>query len=145
MIKIRGMKPVILTFFVALLNVVNMDAFGAENRGYDPAILEQGKTIFKANCAACHGDNAQGTVTNWQQRDANGKFPPPPLNGTAHTWHHPIGGLAHTIRKGTLAIGGTMPAWEDKLSDDDVFSIILWLSSLWPDEIYNAWLARNSK
>jgi mono/diheme cytochrome c family protein len=137
-------KPVIVTFFVVLLNLAHIDVFGAESRGYDPALLEQGKAIFKANCSTCHGDNAQGSGTNWHQRDANGKFPPPPLNGTAHTWHHPINGLAHTIKKVTLEIGGSMLAWEGKLSHEEVFSVILWLSSLWPDEIYNAWIQRST-
>jgi len=105
------MKPILITFFTTYLIAVSLGALGAENRGYDTALLEQGKAVFQTNCAVCHGDNAQGTVSNWQQRDENGKLPPPPLNGTAHTWHHPIGGLAHTIKKGTLSIGGSMPAW----------------------------------
>lgn len=138
------MKQILITFVAACFGIANINAFGAENRGYDIALLEQGKMVFQANCASCHGSNAQGIEANWQQRDANGKLPPPPLNGTAHTWHHPIGGLAHTIKKGTLSIGGSMPAWEDKLSDEEVFSVIVWLTSLWPDEIYNAWLERNN-
>jgi len=138
------MKPILVAFFTVLVSTTNFGAFGAENRGYDAALLEQGNTVFQKNCATCHGDNAQGTVSNWQQRDENGKLPPPPLNGTAHTWHHPIGGLAHTIKKGTLSMGGSMPAWEDKLSDEEVFSVIVWLTSLWPDEIYKAWLQRNN-
>ena len=139
------MKLILISFFITLLSLPNSSAFAAKNRGYEPALLEQGKAVFQANCAVCHGINAQGTVTNWQQLDANGKLPPPPLNGTAHTWHHPIRGLAHTIKKGTLSIGGSMPAWEEKLSDEEVFSVIIWLTSLWPDEIYNAWLERNNK
>jgi len=38
-----------------------------------------------------------------------------------------------------------MPAWRDKLSEDDTFSIIVWLTSLWPDEIYDAWMQRNKE
>jgi len=109
----------------------------------DPAILQQGHSLFVENCAACHGENAQGTVKNWQQPGADGKLPPPPLNGTAHTWHHSIKDLAHTIQNGTIGIGGSMPAWQGKLSEDETFDIIVWLSSLWPDEIYDAWMERN--
>jgi mono/diheme cytochrome c family protein len=123
---------------------VNASPVDAQDRGYDPIMLEQGQSLYRANCAVCHGQNAEGTVKNWQERDADGKLPPPPLNGTAHTWHHPVERLALTIRDGTQAIGGNMPPWKDQLSNDEIFAIIIWLTSLWPDEIYQAWLQRNN-
>ena len=69
--------------------------------------------------------------------------PPPPLNGTAHAWHHPRKALIYTIKNGTQAIGGNMPAWKDKLTDDEIESIILWFQSKWPDELYQAWAQRD--
>ena len=111
----------------------------------DQVVIDQGRVLFSDNCAVCHGDKAQGTVREWQKPDASGKYPPPPLNGTAHTWHHPIGALGKTIRNGTLSIGGSMPPWKDKLSEDEIFSIIMYVSSLWPDEIYQAWMKRNQQ
>lgn len=50
--------------------------------------IEAGKTVFSENCEVCHGARSRGLVRNWRQRDENGNLPPPPLNGTAHTWHH---------------------------------------------------------
>ena len=126
-----------------LLNFVTINAHAQTERVSDPALLERGKNLFQENCAECHGQHAQGTVENWQIAGEDGKYPPPPLNGTAHAWHHPIGGLAHTIKNGTLGMGGSMPGWKDKLSDDEIFAIILWISSLWPDEIYESWMQRN--
>ena len=114
------------------------------DRGYDPLMLQKGQELYQANCANCHGMNAEGTVRNWHERDENGNLPPPPLNGTAHTWHHPIKSLALTIRNGTQAIGGNMPPWRNKLTDDEIFEIIIWLTSLWPDEIYQTWLKLNN-
>jgi mono/diheme cytochrome c family protein len=111
----------------------------------DQKLLHSGNALFQQHCAICHGQRAEGTVSNWQQRDENGKLPPPPLNGTAHAWHHPVQGLAHTIKNGTLSIGGSMPAWKDKLDDEEIFAIIIWIASLWPDELYNSWMQRNSK
>ena len=111
----------------------------------DQAVIDQGRILFSENCAVCHGDKAQGTVKDWQKPDASGKYPAPPLNGTAHTWHHPISALGKTIRIGTLSIGGSMPPRNDKLSEDEIFSIIMYLSSLWPDEIYQAWMQRNQQ
>ena len=86
--------------------------------------------------------DGQGTP-NWQKRDAEGKLPPPPLNGTAHTWHHPVKVLFRTVREGTASLGGNMPPWQDKLSNDEILLIINWITSLWPDEIYEAWKRRN--
>ncbi len=117
---------------------------GAIPRVTDPDILNQGRDLFKTHCAICHGANAEGTTPNWKQRDAQGNLPPPPLNGTAHAWHHSLYSLMHTIRQGTLSIGGNMPAWSREiLSDDDIFAIIIWFSSLWPDELFEYWMEMN--
>jgi len=32
-----------------------------------------------------------------------------------------------------------MPAWRDKLSDDEIDDIIVWFQSRWPDQVYAAW------
>lgn len=107
-------------------------------RSFDFAQLRRGQQLFQKNCAACHGMEAEGT-TNWQQRDADGKFPAPPLNGTAHAWHHSLDNLRETIRKGTFRLGGKMPPWEGRLSDTEIDDIIVWFQSKWSDEIYMAW------
>ena len=111
----------------------------------DPAILQNGQQLFLQNCAACHGQQAQGLTENWKQAGADGKYPAPPLNGTAHTWHHSAKGLVSTIQNGTIGIGGNMPAWKGKLSKRDSLHIVIWLTSLWPEEVYQAWWKRNKK
>lgn len=113
-------------------------------RSFDFAQINHGGQLFQKNCAVCHGAEAQGTV-NWRQPDAEGKFPPPPLNGTAHTWHHSLKVLKDTIKKGTLRLGGNMPPWQDKLSDKDIEDIIAWIQSKWSDEIYAAWYQRQQQ
>ncbi len=130
---------------VAILLALHAGAAFGEGvqRIEDAALLSQGQDLFRAHCAICHGQNAEGTVENWQQRDAAGKLPPPPLNGTAHAWHHSLNALARTIREGTRSIGGSMPPWGGTLSDDEIFAIIVWFSSLWPDEIYAVWMEMN--
>ena len=115
------------------------------HRGYEPKMLETGKFLFQENCASCHGINAEGTVKNWHKKNESGKYPPPPLNGTAHAWHHSFKALSHTIRNGTQSIGGSMPSWKGKISDKEIGAIIIWLTSLWPDEIYASWLERNKQ
>ncbi len=106
----------------------------------DPEMIARGRQLYRANCARCHGENAQGAF-NWRRRGPDGKWPPPPLDGSGHTWHHPLAALRHTIRNGTLTMGGSMPAWKDKLGDEEIDAIIAWFQSLWPDEIYRQWLA----
>ena len=107
-------------------------------RNTDPQVLAQGRQVFKKNCAACHGDRAQATA-GWERPGADGKYPPPPLDGSAHAWHHPAAQLKQTIQEGTLKLGGNMPAWKGRLSEADTEAVIAWFQSLWPDEIYAAW------
>ena len=100
--------------------------------------LKRGRQLYLQNCMVCHGFNGEG-APDWSRQDAEGKWPAPPLNGTGHTWHHPKQALVYTIKNGTQRIGGNMPAWQDKLSDQDIVAIIAWFQSQWPDEIYAAW------
>jgi len=127
-----------LTAVLALL--IASTGFAAE-RNYDTEILKTGKTLFRVNCASCHGTNAEG-APDWQKRTADGKYPPPPLNGSAHAWHHPRTALAQTIQQGTIKLGGSMPPWQDKLDVRQIDAIITWLTSLWPDEPYEIWITQ---
>lgn len=97
-----------------------------------------GAKLFRDNCARCHGPVGQGDP-NWTKADANGKYPPPPLNGTGHTWHHSTDVLLRTVRDGTAALGGNMPAWKNKLTDAQILAIIEWIKAQWPDHVYAAW------
>ena len=83
----------------------------------------RGSRVFQENCAVCHGKSAEG-ATNWQRRNADGKFPPPPLNGSGHAWHHPKAVLRSIIEKGTLHSGGGMPGWEQRLKAKDIEDVI---------------------
>lgn len=107
------------------------------------SLITRGGKIFQQNCAVCHGMNAEGQK-NWRQRNSKDQFPAPPLNGTGHAWHHSNEVNANTIRNGTKQIGGNMPAWKDKLSDDDIDAVIAWFQSNWPDNVYQTW-AENIK
>jgi mono/diheme cytochrome c family protein len=114
------------------------------SRNQDFKQILRGGRIYQQNCAACHGKLAQG-APDWRQRDANGKFPPPPLNGTGHTWHHPTEVLVDIIRNGTGKLGGNMPAWRDKLSDQDIEDVLAWIKAQWPDETYATWYQINQR
>lgn len=107
-------------------------------RSYDEAQLALGKQVFDDNCSVCHGDNAQG-AKDWHQRNPDGSFPPPPLNGTGHAWHHSLDVLYDVIANGSQPGQGNMPAWKDKLSQEQIEATIMWFQSLWPDQVYASW------
>ena len=111
-------------------------------RWYTPAQVESGKFVFQANCAVCHGKSAQGTVLNWRKTQADGSYPPPPLNGTAHAWHHPLSVLLRTIGDGGMQNGGKMPGFGQKLSVDEQRAAIAFFQSHWGEKIYQGWLSR---
>jgi mono/diheme cytochrome c family protein len=107
-------------------------------RQYDQKQLNLGKQVFSEHCAACHGDNAQGSK-NWHKRNPDGTFPPPPLNGSGHAWHHSTDVLYEVIANGSRDGQGKMPAWKDKLTKQQIEATIMWFQSLWPDPVYAAW------
>lgn len=115
-----------------------------ENRGFTKQQFEAGEQIFAMHCASCHGNLGQGIVENWKRPDSTGNFPAPPLNGTAHTWHHPKFVLLETIDNGGIPLGGTMPAFKNILFDEDKEAVIAFIQSMWDDETYHKWLKIDS-
>jgi hypothetical protein len=73
----------------------------------------------------------------------NGNYPPPPLNGSGHAWHHSIPQLTRSIKEGGIKLGGVMPPFGDKLSDQDVLTLIAYFQSKWPDQVYKIWAQRH--
>lgn len=106
-------------------------------RKLDPEKIKRGATVYRTNCASCHGPNGEATP-NWREQGADGRYPPPPLDGSAHAWHHSTGTLEKMIREGSPGVGG-MPAWNGKLTNQEIDDVIVWIKTLWPDEIYNIW------
>ena len=98
--------------------------------------------LYRENCATCHKENAEGTP-DWKTRDANGKLPPPPLNGTAHAWHHPLDILRSVVKRGGAPVGGTTPAFGEKLDEAQIDAILAWVQSHWSDEVYKIWHERD--
>jgi len=107
--------------------------------GLDPADVALGQQVYLAQCAACHGQNAEGQP-NWKQPDANGNMPAPPHDDSGHTWHHADGLLYEIIRDGFRDplkppdSPLTMPAFGDKLSDAEIRAVITYFKSLWSEE-----------
>ena len=111
-------------------------------RWYSEQQVAQGEPLYQTHCASCHGPESAATP-NWREADENGKYPPPPLNGTAHAWHHPMSLLVKTVMTGGIPLGGQMPPFEAVLQEQEIRSILAWIQTHWSDEIYQNWIERN--
>lgn len=108
-------------------------------RKLDAAQVARGKAVYERHCLECHGAGGQGQPGDWRIRDADGHFPPPPLDDSAHAWHHPTAVLLEVIREGSPAGQGKMPAWEGKLTEQQMQDVVAYIKSLWSDEVYRLW------
>ena len=112
------------------------------HRWYTQKQVDLGQAIFNEHCLVCHGDSGKGAVQDWQTPLSNGKYPPPPLNGNEHTWHHDLPVLRRVITEGGLRLGGTMPAMGGALTETEIDNILAYITSLWPDDVYQRWASR---
>lgn len=96
--------------------------------------IAKGATLYATYCAQCHGANLNGTP-NWKERLADGSLPPPPHDSSGHTWHHSDKVLLEIIRKGgDPDANSKMPAFGDKLSDEDITAILDFFKSTWGEK-----------
>ena len=103
--------------------------------------VASGKKVYNRNCASCHGINLEGQV-NWRKRDAVGYLPAPPHNETGHTWHHGDQMLFEMIKYGPQKFAGSdykskMPGYANKLNDDQIWDVLAFIKSRWPEQIQN--------
>jgi mono/diheme cytochrome c family protein len=109
------------------------------DRNLDPAQVARGRAIYDKNCATCHGAEGKGPPGDWRVPNAEGKYPPPPLDDSAHAWHHPTAALLYVIYEGSPGGAGNMPAWKDKLSEQEMQDVVVYIKSLWSDPVYRLW------
>jgi S-disulfanyl-L-cysteine oxidoreductase SoxD len=74
-------------------------------------------------------------------RGADGRLPAPPHDASGHTWHHPDELLFRITKFGVAKAANlknyesAMPAYEDRLSDEEIVAVLSWIKSTWPPEI----------
>lgn len=109
-----------------------------------PAVVDvaAGETLYRANCASCHGDRLQGAA-DWRSVLPDGTFPPPPHDRTGHTWHHgdallfaytKLGGKA-ILARGGLAGASGMPGFGKTLGDRQIWDVLAYIKSTWPPRV----------
>ncbi len=105
----------------------------------DRAAIKLGQTIYKDNCASCHGINLEGQI-GWQTEIVDGRRLAPPHDETGHTWHHPDELLYNMTKYGFEEMLGkkypnNMPVYEDILSDGELLAVLGYIKSTWPEKI----------
>jgi mono/diheme cytochrome c family protein len=105
----------------------------------DAAQVALGKALYAQHCASCHGVKLEGQP-EWRERKPDGKMPAPPHDATGHTWHHPDEVLFGITKQGIAAYAppgyeSDMPAFGGMLSDDDIWAVLAFIKSAWPEEI----------
>ena len=127
-------KSIIVIFSLLLISLFSYKVV-AKSQNID---IFRGMELYKSNCASCHMGNLAGNPDWKSGLDDDGQRLPPPLNGTGHTWHHSPEQLFQVIRYGYKKFDpnykGKMLG-NDDLSEDDVWSILEYIKSVWPKEI----------
>ncbi|MCB4379125.1 c-type cytochrome [uncultured Tateyamaria sp.] len=110
-----------------------------------------GQTLYQAQCAACHGANLEGQP-NWRSPNDDGVLPAPPHDETGHTWHHDnqllfeytkLGGRGALSTRGVTDFNSGMPAFEGVISDDEIWDILAYIRSTWPERVQEIHANRN--
>ena len=113
--------------------------------------LENGYRNYQEYCASCHGVNLEGQA-NWRSRNEDGTLPAPPHDETGHTWHHEtemlfeytkLGGQVTLEAVGVKNFTSGMPAFGDVLTDEQIWEVLSFIRSTWPQHIQDAHATRH--
>ena len=107
----------------------------------DPQQVARGAAVYARHCSACHGAKLEGQP-NWQERLPSGRMPAPPHDASGHTWHHPDNVLFGITKNGLVPgkyapprYESDMPAFGAQLTDEEIWAVLAYLKSAWPDKI----------
>ena len=131
-------KFLVLIFFLFMTETTYSHSHFPITRD-SPSMIIRGKINYENNCVSCHQVNLIG-AENWNGLDEDGHRKAPPLNGTGHTWHHDDATLHNIIKYGLAKLvknyEGKMLGFEDNLKDKDIDSVLSYIKSFWPDDVY---------
>jgi len=145
--KMPGRMVLIISIVVGLSGSALLWLFATASDGgptghadiSDRSTVTLGAAVYREHCAACHGQRLEGQP-NWRTRFPDGRLPAPPHDATGHTWHHPDQHLFDITKYGTAALVGgdyktDMAGFGDRLSDRQIWAVLAYIKSQWPEEI----------
>jgi len=135
---------------IAILTLVAPTALLADHELLDRDIVA-GERLYQQQCASCHGANLEGQP-NWRSPNDDGVLPAPPHDATGHTWHHDnallfeytkLGGRGALAVRGIADFNSGMPAFDGVITDDEIWDILAYIRSTWPEREQEAQASRN--
>ena len=114
----------------AILAAATITACTSDTVSVSEAVVERGGELYQANCASCHGADLAG-APNWKTPNEDGSYPAPPHDSSGHTWHHSDRVLIEISRDGSDFPQPRMPAFGDRLTDEDIEAIVEFIKSSW--------------
>jgi photosystem II stability/assembly factor-like uncharacterized protein len=93
-------------------------------------VVAEGRRLYDEICKSCHG--AKGVGERPEDMYANDDYGvvAPPLDDSAHGWHHSDRNLAETIMNGSPRNPRMMP-FKTIISDQDAWNVVAYIKSLW--------------
>ncbi len=118
---------------------------------FDDRDLANGQFLYAEHCASCHGANLEGQP-DWRKPKENGVLPAPPHDETGHTWHHDnqllfeytrLGGEEALAAREVTGFASGMPGFGHALTDDEIWDILAYIRSTWPERVQEIQAGRN--
>ena len=102
----------------------------------DLALVAQGKAVYRARCASCHGRALQGQPL-WQLDDAFAGRRAPAQDETGHSWQHSDEALFHITKYGRFPDApadraAAMPGFAGTASDREILAALAFIKARWP-------------
>ena len=95
-----------------------------------PKVIARGRKLFEETCQTCHGIRGVGERPEDMYAKDEFGFVAPPLDDSAHGWHHSDQGLVETILTGSPR-NERMIGQKDNLSREEAKDIVTYIKSLW--------------
>ena len=113
--------------------------------------IGNGQALYGEHCASCHGVRLEGQP-NWRRPGKDGILRAPPHDATGHTWHHDnrllfdytkLGGAGLMEARGMTGFASGMPGLGDAMSDEEIWDVLAYIRSTWPERTRSIQAARN--
>jgi mono/diheme cytochrome c family protein len=120
-----------------LLGMLLVATSGCSGTGSAPGEqIALGKRLYTEHCGSCHGAKGEGQFPAAPYKpDADGLIGAPPHDSSGHTWHHPDQVLFDITKNGLIVEGfHPMPAFKDKMNDDEIRAVLSFIKTLWKPE-----------